>query len=149
LVMKWGQYTLEIFHNPGHTMSTLSIEVPEADLLMAGDNLVGNISYFSYSTPDLARHALHRLKRRGRTRLISSHLGMRDSQALENAMVYLDRLKTNAQAAWQFGGEGHSILQIPIEKCLGSDIKASPYEELYHRRNLESIVDRRLFTNPA
>lgn len=147
LVMKWGRYTLEIFHNPGHTMSSLSIEVPEADLLMAGDNIVGNIAYFSYSTPDMAWQALRRLKRRGRNRLISSHMGVRNSEALENAMLYLERLKTNVQAAWQLGGEGDPVLQIPIDKCLGSEIKASPFEELYHRRNLESIIDRRLFVS--
>jgi cyclase len=148
MVMKWGRYTLEIFHNPGHTMSTLSIEVPEADLLMVGDNVVGNIAYFAYSTPDMARHALERLRRRGRNRLISSHTGVRESRALENAINYLDNLKTNAQAAWRLEGEGDSILQIPIDKCLGAELKASPYEELYHRRNLESIVERRLFVSP-
>lgn len=148
LVMRWGRYTLEIFHNPGHTMSSLSIEVPEADLLMAGDNIVGNIAYFSYSTPEMAWQALRRLKRRGRSRLISSHLGVRDSGALENAIVYLDRLKTEAQAAWQVGGEGDSVLQIPIDRCLKPELKASPYEDLYHRRNLESIADRRLFVSP-
>jgi cyclase len=145
LVMKWGRYTLEIFHNPGHTMSSLSIEVPEADLLMAGDNIVGNIVYFSYSTPDMAGRALRRLRRRGRTRLISSHLGVRDSEVLDNAIVYLERLKTQVQAAWQTGAEGETVLQTPIEKCLKAGLDASPYEELYHRRNLESIVDRRLF----
>ncbi len=145
LSMKWGRYTLEIFHNPGHTMSSLSIEVPEADLLMAGDNVVGNIAYFSYSTPDMARHALRRLKRRGRSRLISSHTGVRDSEALANAMSYLDSLKTNVRAALATGGEGDTVLRIPIDSCLRPELKASPYEELYHRRNLESVVDRRLF----
>jgi cyclase len=148
LVMRWGRYTLEIFHNPGHTMSTLSIEVPEADLLMAGDNVVGNIAYFAYSTPDMARHALHRLERRGRSRLISSHMGLRGSEALGNAIVYLDGLKTNAQAAWGLGQEGDSVLEIPIDTCLKPGLKASPYEEMYHRRNLESIVARRLFVSP-
>ena len=143
LSMKWGRYTLDIFHNPGHTMSTLSIEVPEADLLLAGDNVVGNIAYFAYSTPDMARHALRRLSRRGRNRLISSHTGLRGSDALENAVVYLDRLKTNAQAAWQLGDD--SVLRIPIDSCLPAGLEASPYEEMYHGRNLETVVDRRLF----
>jgi cyclase len=149
LVMKWGRNTLEIFHNPGHTMSSLSIEVPEADLLMAADNIVGNIVYISYSTPDMARQALHQLKRRGRTHLLSSHLGVRHSEALDNALFYLDRLKTNVQTAWQFGDDGDSVLQISIDTCLRPAIKASPYEELYHRRNLEAIVDRRLFLLPG
>ncbi len=145
LWMRWGRYTLDIFHNPGHTMSTLSIEVPEADLVMAGDNLVGNIAYFAYSTPGMARDALERLRRRGRNRLISSHTGMRGSEALENAIRYLDRLKASARAAWQAEGKADSVLQIPIDSCLRPELKASEYEELYHRRNLESIVDRRLF----
>jgi cyclase len=145
LVMRWGRYTLDVFHNPGHTMSTLSIEVPEADLLMAADNIVGNIAYISYSTPDMARQALSRLKQRGRNRLISSHTGVRKSEVLENAIIYLDRLKTNAQSAWQAGSD--SVLQIPIENCLKPELKASPFEEMYHRRNLESIVERRLFVS--
>lgn len=145
LEMRWGSYTLEIFHNPGHTMSTLSIEVPEADLLMTADNIVGNIAYFSYSTPEMARRALQRLKRRGRSRLISSHMGLRKSEALENAICYLDHLKAEAKAAWQIGSE--TVKQIPVDKCLRPELKASPYEELYHGRNLESIVDRRLFCN--
>ncbi|HEY0379864.1 MAG TPA: MBL fold metallo-hydrolase [Pyrinomonadaceae bacterium] len=149
LVMRWGRYTLDIFHNPGHTMSTLSIEVPEADLLMAGDNVVGNLAYFSYSTPEMAWHALRRLKRTGRSRLISSHQGVRPSDALENAMFYLDSLKANARAAWAGGTGGNSVLQIPIDTCLRPDLKASPYEELYHQRNLQSIVERRLHVSPV
>jgi cyclase len=149
LVMRWGRYTLDIFHNPGHTMSTLSIEVPEADLVMAGDNVVGNLAYFSYSTPDMAWHALRRLKRTGRTRLISSHQGLRPSDALDNAMFYLDTLKTNARAAWALGPEGNSVLQIPVDRCLKPELKPSPYEELYHHRNLQSIVDRRLHVSPV
>lgn len=147
LVMKWGRHTLEMFHNPGHTMSTLSIEVPEADLLLAGDNLVGNIAYFAYSTPEMAGDALRRLKRRGRTRLISSHTGLRHSGALDNAIVYLDRLKANVRSAWQSAAGGDAVLRIPIDACLSPELKASPYEELYHRRNLESVVDRRLFVS--
>ncbi|HKQ52298.1 MAG TPA: MBL fold metallo-hydrolase [Pyrinomonadaceae bacterium] len=144
LVMKWGRYTLEIFHNPGHTMSTLSIEVPEADLLMAGDTVVGNIAYFLYSTPDMTRQALNRLKRRGRSRLISSHQGVRGSEALDNAMFYLDSLKTNVRAAWASGDEGDSVLRIPIDTCLPPELKASPFEKIFHGRNLESVVERRL-----
>lgn len=145
LVVRWGRYTLEIFHNPGHTMSTLSIEVPEADLLLAGDNVVGHIAYFAYSTPDMARRALTRLRRRGRSRLISSHTGVRGSRALDDAIHYLDRLETNARAAWRAGAGGDPVLRIPIDECLRPELKASPYEEMYHRRNLESVVERRLF----
>jgi glyoxylase-like metal-dependent hydrolase (beta-lactamase superfamily II) len=144
LTMRWGRYTLEIFHNPGHTASTLCIEVPEADLLLAGDNVVGNIVYLSYSTPEKSRRALGRLRRSGRSRLISSHMGVRGSEALAHAITYLDRLEANVRAAWQAGEAGDSVLGIPIEDCLSSELKATPYEELYHGRNLDSIVARRL-----
>ena len=144
LLMRWGRYTLEVFHNPGHTMSTLSIEVPEADLLMTGDTVVGNIVYFSYSAPELLRQALQRLRQRGRGRLISSHRGVREGRAVEDALVYLDRLEAHARAAWQAGEDGDSVLQIPIDECLSPGLTASPFEELYHRRNLESVVGRRL-----
>jgi hypothetical protein len=76
-------------------------------------------------------------------------MGVRDSEALENAMCYLDRLKTRVQEAWQLGAEGDSVLQILIDRCLKPELKASQYEELYHGRNLESIVDRRLFAVPG
>jgi cyclase len=149
LMMKWGRYTLDIFHNPGHTMSTLSIEVPEADLIMTADNLVGNIAYLAYSTPEMARQALTRLRRRERGRLISSHEGVRDSRSLENAISYLDSLKESATAAWASEAEGEAVLGIPIDKCLKPELKPSAYEELYHKRNLETIVERRLFAYHA
>jgi glyoxylase-like metal-dependent hydrolase (beta-lactamase superfamily II) len=139
-----GRCTLDIFHNPGHTMSTLSIDVPEADLVIAGDNVVGNIAYFSYSTPDMAGHALRRLQQRGRSRLVSSHLGVRGGEALGNAVVCLDRLKSNVRSAWRAAEGGDAVLRIPLDACLGAGLKASQCEELYHRRNLESVVDRRL-----
>jgi len=144
LVMRWGRYTLDVFHNPGHTLSTLSVEVPEADLLMDGGNLVGNIVYCHYSAPEMLRQALRRLRRRGRGRLISSHGGVREGRAVEHALVYLDRLEAHARAAWQSGEAGESVLRIPIDECLSPGLTASPFEELYHGRNLESIVGRRL-----
>jgi glyoxylase-like metal-dependent hydrolase (beta-lactamase superfamily II) len=144
LLMRWGRYTLDVFHNPGHTMSTLSIEVPEADLLMAGDTVVGNIIYLAYSTPEMIRRALRRLRRRGRGRLISSHMGVRGGEAVEHALVYLDRLEAHARAAWQAGEAGDSVLRIPIGSCLSPGLEATPFEELFHGRNLESIVGRRL-----
>ena len=144
LLMKWGRYTLDVFHNPGHTLGTLSIEVPEADLLMDGGNLVGNIVYFYYSTPEMLRQALRRLQRRGRGRLISTHAGVREGRAVEDALVYLDRLDAKARAAWRAGESGDSVLQIRLDECLSPELKPTPFEELYHGRNLESIVGRRL-----
>lgn len=144
LLMRWGRHTLDVFHNPGHTMSTLSIEVPEADLLMTGDTVVGNIVYIAYTAPEMLRHALRRLQRRGRGRLISSHMGLREGRAVEHALGYLDRLEANARAAWQADESGDAVLKIPLHECLHPGLKPSSFEELFHGRNLESIVGRRL-----
>jgi cyclase len=38
--IKWGRLTLDIFHNPSHTMSTIVIDISEADLLLVGDALI-------------------------------------------------------------------------------------------------------------
>jgi cyclase len=105
---------------------------------------VGNIVYFSYSAPEMLRQALRRLRRRGRGRLISSHMGVREGRAVEHALAYLDRLEAHARAAWQAGEAGDAVLQIPIGECLSPGLQATPFEELFHGRNLESIVGRRL-----
>ena len=144
LSMRWGRYTLDVFHNPGHTMSTLAIEVPEADLLMTGDTVVGNIVYISYTAPEMLRQALRQLQRRGRGRLISSHMGVREGRAVEHALAYLDRLEANARAAWRAGEDGDSVLRIPLDECLSPGLKPSTFERMFHGRNLESIVGRRL-----
>ena len=51
-------------------MSTINVDIAEADLLMVGDTMVGNMVYLAYSTPEIFRHALARLQRRGRSRVI-------------------------------------------------------------------------------
>ena len=65
LVIKWGDVTLNIFHNPSQTMTNLNIEVPEADLIIASDAVVGNIVYLRYSSMDVLNRALKRLQRAG------------------------------------------------------------------------------------
>ena len=94
--IRWGSYTLDVFHNPGHTASTLAIDIPEADMLMVGDGVVGNIVYLYYSTPERHFAALGRLRARARGRLVSSHGGVRSSAAIGNALFYLERLGDRA-----------------------------------------------------
>ena len=145
MTMKWGRNTLDIFYNPGHTMSTLGIDVPEADLLIAGDTIVGNMVYLSYSTPEMFYPALGRLRRRGRSRLLTSHLGVRTSDAIDNAFFYLDSLRGKVAAARQSSGNGDSIREIELDSCLPDGVKGTGFENIFHKRNLESIIERRLF----
>jgi cyclase len=144
MTMKWGSYILDIFHNPAHTMSTLCIDIPEADLLVVGDTLVGNLAYFSYSTPEMFYPALTRLQRRGRSRLLSSHLGLRRGDAINHGLRYLTKLREKVQAARRAGDE-RSILDIDLENCLPPGVAISSYERVFHKRNLQSTIDRNLF----
>ena len=146
LQFKWGKYCLDIFHNPGHTASTLGIDVRPADLLMVGDNLVGNIVYLAYSTPVRLDSALERLSSKPRTRVLSSHGNVRSSAAIGNAQFYLRSLSERTRAARASAEGEQSLLQAPLEACLPSGVAATPYEKIYHERNLRTILERRFFT---
>jgi glyoxylase-like metal-dependent hydrolase (beta-lactamase superfamily II) len=146
LLMKWGRYTLDVFHNPGHTMSTINVDIAEADLLMVGDTMVGNMVYLAYSTPEIFRHALARLQRRGRSRVIEGHLGVRSAKAIESASFYLKSLEEKVRAARGRGTDAEQeISAIDLQSCLGKETEATAFENIFHKRNLDSIIERRLF----
>ena len=149
LVMKWGRYTLDIFHNPGHTLSTVNIDVPEADLLMVGDTVVGNLVYLLYSTPEMFVSALDRARRRNRGRLISSHQTVRSGESIANALFYLERLQDQVRAARRSPGDREAILEITLESCLAAGVKGSSFERTSHRRNHDSILELQLFAPSA
>lgn len=146
MTIRWGRYRLDIFHNPGHTMSTLNIDIPEADLLLTGDTVVGNVVYLAYSTPQMFFTALERARRRNRSWLISGHLGRREGLAIDNALHYLTALQNQVRAARETGDLPEAILSIELKECLASGLAASSFEDIFHKRNLASIVERNLFT---
>jgi glyoxylase-like metal-dependent hydrolase (beta-lactamase superfamily II) len=145
LEVRWGRHRLEVFHNPGHTESTLAVDVPEADLLHVGDTLVGNIVYLQYTTPERMETALRRLKKRGRKRVLSSHRGVSDAGRLDNALYYLDRLREEVTAV----GSPAEVADIPLERCLAPGRPATDFERIFHQRNLAAIVERKLFAAGA
>ena len=145
LKIRWGAYTLNVSHNPGHSSSTLAIDVPEADLLFVGDTLVGNILYLRYSTPERFVTALENLRAKSRRNVISSHGSIRSADAIGHASHYLTRLGEGVQ---QLGWD-KSLLGAPLEQFLADGITASDFERMFHARNLETIVERRLFANKA
>lgn len=122
--MKWGRFTLDLFHNPGHTMSTLAIDVPEADLLFVGDTVVGNLVYLAYSAPELFAIALDRLDRRRRARIVASHGGAVSSVAIGHARHYLVRLTAGETA---------------LEACLPEGVVGTDFERMFHERNVHHM----------
>lgn len=141
---RWGGYRLGIFPNPGHTMGTLNIDVPEANLLFVGDTIVGNIGYFHYTAPELLEGALSRAKARGRERLIASHGGVVASSTLDNALEYLGNLRRRVEERRKTNPD--AIGQITIEECLPAGLEPRGFETTYHARNLRSIVARNLYS---
>jgi cyclase len=142
LKIRWGTFTLNISHNPGHTTSTLAIDVPEANLLFVGDTLVGNIVYLKYSTPDRFVSALDSLKPKstGR-RLLSSHGNVRSTDAISNAQSYLTRLERRVNEV----GFNESLLDIQLDEVMPAGVEPTSFERIFHKRNLETVLERRLF----
>lgn len=147
--IRWGKYVLDIFHNPGHTTSTLGIDVQEANLLLVGDTLVGNIVYLNYSTPERFIPALRRLQTRSRSRLISSHGDVRTSEAIVNAQFYLESLRDLTNEARASATGEQSLLQAPLEACLPAGVEPTGFERIFHARNLHTILERNLFSPAA
>ena len=140
--IRWGKCALDIFHNPGHTPSTLGIDVKPLDLLMVGDTLVGNIVYLTYSTPERFVHALEKLKAKERGRVLSSHGSVRSAAAIGNAQFYLKSLGERTREAHN---SGTSLLGAPLESFLPAGVEATAFEKIFHARNLNTILERKLF----
>jgi cyclase len=145
MLIRWGKYELDIFHNPGHTPSTLGIDVKGANLLMVGDTLVGNIVYLNYSTPNRFVQALAQLQNRAPGRVISSHGSVRSTAAIGNAQFYLESLADRTREA-RVSAEGEtSLLQTQLETCLPAGVEATAFEKIFHARNLNTILERNFF----
>jgi len=149
LTLEWGRHTLRLFHNPGHTMSTIGIDVPGCDLLFSSDNVVGNIAYISASAPELIAGAIDRLRRLRRGRVIPGHMDVLKGEAPDNARHYLDRLRQHVDGARRSHSEADEVRRISIEDCVAPGVVPKPFEREWHGRNLEVILERRVFTIPA
>ncbi len=146
--IRWGRHELRFLHNPGKTMDHLSVDVPTADLVCAGDNIVGNIVYLSKADPVQIRAAIGRIKQFGRGAVIGGHMGRFPAVALDNAIHYLDRLKEavvriRSDAAVQEAD--HRVAAIAIEACLAPGVESTAFEREWHQRNLEVIVAQSIF----
>ena len=149
LTLEWGRHALALFHNPGKTLCTICIDVPGSDLLFSSDNVVGNIAYISSSAPELISDAIARLQQLGRRRVIPGHMGVLKGEALGNARRYLERLGERVRAARRDGFEAAAIRSINIEDCLAPGIEPTAFEREWHGRNLDVILERRLFSDDA
>jgi cyclase len=150
--IRWGRHELRFLHNPGKTMDHLSVDVPTADLVCAGDNIVGNIVYLSKADPAQIRTAIGRIKQFGRGSVVGGHIGRFTAAALDNAIHYLDRLKDSvvrirSDAAMR--ETDRRIASIAIEDCLAPGVEPTGFEREWHQRNLDVIVAQSIFALDA
>lgn len=143
--MRWGRYALDVFYNPGHTMSTINIDIPLADLLMVGDNIVGRLVYLYYSTPNLAQTALERLRRRARGHIIEGHQGVLGGETVDHALHYLNSLATHVKGARLSTRSDAAIREISLDQCFPPGVEPMDFEQVFHQRNLQTIIERELF----
>ena len=148
--MKWGRLTLDVFHNPSHTMSTVGVDIPEADLLLVGDAFFGSTVFLSScGIPEQMRGALRHLQTKKRSRIVPGHIGIYDNKAFENALFYLNALQSEVETARKSSAGEKAILEIPIDDCLAPAITASEFEKEFHEINLRLIIERKLFMPDA
>jgi cyclase len=149
LTLRWGNHELRLLHNPGKTLDHISVDVPTADLVCAGDNIVGNIVYVSKADPALIRTAIGRIRQFGRGAVIGGHMGRFSAATLDNAIHYLDRLQAaviRIRASETPQEANRQIGSIAIEACLGPQVEPMPFEREWHQHNLEVIVEQSIFT---
>ena len=148
MTLRWGQHELRFVHNPGKTMDHVSVDVPTADLVCAGDNIVGNIVYLSKSDPALIRTAIGRIRQFGRSTVIGGHMGRFSAVTLDNAIHYLDRLRETVVSIRSTDTPqdvDRQIASISIEACLAPRVEPAAFEREWHRNNLEIIVAQSIF----
>lgn len=148
MALRWGRHQLRFLYNPGKTMDHMSVDVPSADLVCVGDNIVGNIVYLSKSDPVLQRAAIGRIRQFGRGRVVGGHMGVFDASVLDNALHYLARIeeavvRIRMQAAP--AEVAARVAAIPIESCVALQVEPSAFEREWHANNLGVIIEQSTF----
>ena len=150
--IRWGQHELHFLHNPGKTMDHVSVDVPTADLVCAGDNIVGNIIYLSKADPASIRTSIGRIRQFGRGTVVGGHMGRFSAAVLDNAIHYLDRMQ-EAVVRIRVNEPPHEadnrIASIPIEACLEPRVEPAAFERQWHVNNLKVIVEQSVFALDA
>jgi cyclase len=148
MTLRWGRHELRFVHNPGKTMDHVSVDVPSADLVCVGDNIVGHIVYLSKADPALIRAAIGRIREFGRSTVIGGHMGRFPAAVLDDAIHYLDRLRDQVVRIRSDAGAPDlepRIAAIAIEACLAPQVEPTAFERDWHQRNLEVIVAQSVF----
>lgn len=75
--------------------------------------------------------------------MLTGHMGVRSTGAIDNALFYLERLREIVITARESSDPTESIQKTELQACLPTGVVATDFEQPFHRRNLETIVGRR------
>ncbi|MGJ4729419.1 MBL fold metallo-hydrolase [Luteimonas sp. SDU101] len=152
MALRWGRHQLRLLYNPGKTMDHFSVDVPTADLVCVGDNIVGNIVYLSKADSALQRAAIGRIRQFGRSRVVGGHMGVFDASVLANALHYLARIQDNVVRIRMHAPATDVealIAAIRIEDCLSPQVVPSAFEREWHQNNLDAVIAQSIFALDA
>lgn len=152
MAIRWGRHQLRVLYNPGKTMDHVSVDVPTADLVCVGDNIVGNIVYLSKADSALQRAAIGRIGQFGRSRVVGGHMGVFDADVLANALHYLAQIQDNVVRIRMHAPEAEvdvRIAAIRIEDCLPPQVVPSAFEREWHQNNLKAVIAQSIFVLDA
>ncbi|GAB3339501.1 MBL fold metallo-hydrolase [Marilutibacter aestuarii] len=152
MTLHWGAHELRFVHNPGRTPDHVSVDVPTADLVCAGDNIVGHIVYVSRADPAMLRQAIAAMRRFGRGTVVGGHMGCFPAAVLEDAIHYLDRLQRRAievHARVPAAEIAAALARIRIEDCIATGVEPTDFEREWHGHNLEAMASQSLFALDA
>jgi glyoxylase-like metal-dependent hydrolase (beta-lactamase superfamily II) len=152
MALRWGAHELRLLYNPGKTMDHLSVDVPSADLVCVGDNIVGNIVYLSKADPALLAAAIGRIRQFGRSTVVGGHMGCFSAMVLDNALHYLRQLReavVRVRLQTPALEQAHAIKAIHIQECVAEIVEPSEFEREWHGHNLDVIVKQEVFALDA
>ena len=152
MALRWGRHQLRFLHNPGKTMDHFSVDVPTADLVCVGDNIVGNIVYLSRADPALQRAAIGRIQQFGRSRVVGGHMGVFDASVLDNALYYLRRMLdivVDIRLTATPVEMAPLISNIRLEDCIAPGVVPTAFEREWHGHNLDVIDTQSIFALDA
>ena len=140
-----GKRTIRIFPLPGHTPDGIGVLLEEERILFAGDAMMP-LPYFHDGDLDTLIATLKMINGMGLENIVQGHgdviLRGEIEEMVSSHLVYLDRIRREAQNAVRWNWTVEDLRQIPIEKCGKSRILLNGLAPDLHYQNLVAVFQK-------
>jgi cyclase len=140
-----GKRTIRIFPLPGHTPDGIGVLLEEERILFAGDAMMP-LPYFHDGDLDTLIATLKMINGMGLENIVQGHgdviLRGEIEDMVSSHLVYLDRIRREAQNAVRWNWTVEDLRQIPIEKCGKSRILLNGLAPDLHYQNLVAVFQK-------